>query len=274
MPELPEVEISRRGIAPHLTGRRIDAVEARVPRLRFELPVRLGDALCGRRVRAVRRRAKYLLIDIGLGTLLLHLGMSGSLRVLRRPYAPPGPHDHFDLRCAGGRLLRLNDPRRFGAVLWLADAAAETNCPLLSALGPEPLSAALDGAHLHRCARGRRAPVKALLMDGRIVVGLGNIYAAEALFEAGIDPRRAAGRIASRRYEALAVAIKRVLRRAIAHGGTTLRDFTAADGRPGYFRAELAVYGRAGQPCRRCGGTLRSLRLAQRSTVHCLRCQR
>ncbi len=274
MPELPEVETTRRGIAPHIIGRRIDAVVVRVPRLRFELPPRLADQLCGKRVRAVRRRAKYLLIDIADGTLLLHLGMSGSLRVLRRPHAPPGPHDHFELHCSGGCLLRLNDPRRFGAVLWLADAAAEHDCALLRSLGPEPLSAALDGDYLYRCSRGRRSAVKALLMDGRIVSGLGNIYAAEVLFAAGIDPHRASGRISARRYIVLSAAIKRVLRRAITHGGTTLRDFTAADGRPGYFRTQLAVYGRGGRPCLRCGGALRASRLGQRSTVHCPSCQR
>ncbi len=275
MPELPEVEITRRGIAPHIVGRRINAVVARVPRLRFDLSSGLAARLCGGRVKAVRRRAKYLLIDINQGTLLLHLGMSGSLRVLSSPpHALPGPHDHFELGFSGGCLLRLNDPRRFGAVLWLADAAAEVSCPLLCALGPEPLSAALDGVYLHRRSRARRVPVKSFLMDGRIVVGLGNIYANEALFDAGVDPRRAAGRISARRYGVLVQSIKRVLRLAIANGGTTLRDFTAVDGRPGYFRSELAVYGRGGQPCLRCGGVLRSLRLAQRSTVYCPSCQR
>jgi formamidopyrimidine-DNA glycosylase len=270
MPELPEVETTRRGIAPHLVGRRVRALVLRRGGLRWPFPPGLAEALPGQRLHAVRRRSKYLLIDAEQGSLLLHLGMSGSLRLLPAS-AAPGPHDHADLVLDDDRLLRFNDPRRFGCLLW---QPAGSEHPLLQGLGPEPLEPGFDGATLFARSRGRRAPVKAFLMDAAVVVGVGNIYAAEALFAAGIDPRRAAGRISLPRYERLAEAVQRILRHAIERGGTTLRDFIAPDGLPGYFELELQVYGREGLPCRRCGRRLRGLRLGQRATVYCPGCQR
>ncbi len=270
MPELPEVETTRRGIAPHLLGRRVLAATLRRPDLRWPIPEEISQRLPGQRIAAVTRRAKYLLLEVEDGSVLLHLGMSGCLRVL--PVATPAAvHDHVDLVIEGGAVLRLTDPRRFGAVLW--QAAGELH-PMLAGLGPEPLGDAFDGDHLFRLSRGRHGPVKNFLMDQSIVVGVGNIYAAEALFEAGIDPRRAAGAVSALRYRRLADAVKRILVFAIDRGGTTLRDFLNPDGAPGYFEQELLVYGREGQPCRRCGTLLRSARLGQRASVWCPRCQR
>jgi formamidopyrimidine-DNA glycosylase len=269
MPELPEVETTRRGIAPHITGKRISRVVVRQPRLRWPVPHDLAERLSGQRVQAVERRAKYLLLRLPAGTLILHLGMSGSLRVLPAR-TPPGAHDHLDL-VFGGVCLRLRDPRRFGAVLW-SDGPVEDH-PRLRDLGPEPLSAAFDGARLHAAGQRRRVAVKQLLMDGKVVVGVGNIYANEALFRAGIRPTRASHRISRARYEALAQAVKAVLVEAIAEGGTTLRDFQREDGRPGYFRIQLQVYGRGGETCRHCGARLRECRLGQRATVYCPHCQ-
>jgi len=272
MPELPEVETTRRGIAPLVSGQKVRAVIVRQPRLRQRVPVkRLQAELPGWRIERVERRAKYLLLGTGNGTLLIHLGMSGSLRVLPEN-EPPGPHDHVDVRFGAGRCLRLRDPRRFGLVLWTRRDPLRH--PLLRDLGPEPFDSAFDGAYLHRHASGRRIAVKSYLMDGRIVVGVGNIYASEALFRAGIDPRRAAGRIAAARYERLAGAVREVLAEAIEAGVTTLRDFSGSDGRPGYFQMRLAVYGRADEPCPVCATLLRTVRLGQRSTFFCSRCQR
>jgi formamidopyrimidine-DNA glycosylase len=272
MPELPEVETTRRGIAPEVEGRRIVGVRVRQSRLRWPVPVaRLRRELTGQVVSAVERRAKYLLLRTAAGTALLHLGMSGSLRVVAAA-TPPGPHDHLDLLLDDGRCLRLRDPRRFGALLWTRrDPLLH---PLLRDLGPEPFDPAFDGAYLHARAHGRRVAVKPFLMDGRVVVGVGNIYASEALFRAGIDPRRAVGRVASGRYARLATAVREVLGEAIEAGGTTLRDYTGGHGEAGWFRIRLAVYGRAGAPCPACGGGVRSLRLGQRSTFYCAACQR
>ena len=270
MPELPEVETTRRGIAPHLVGQRIERLVARIPALRWPIPPTLGRTVRGREVHGVERRAKYLLLHTDAGAVLLHLGMSGALRVLARG-EPLRAHDHVDFELANGRLLRLNDPRRFGCVLW---QRAGTTHALLAGLGPEPLGPAFDGAHLFRASRGRSAPIKHFLMDQRIVVGVGNIYAAEALFAAGIHPKRAAGRITLARYERLASGIRRILEHAISRGGTTLRDFLAPDGEPGYFEQELFVYDRAGEPCRVCGTTLRLADWGQRQTAYCPRCQR
>jgi formamidopyrimidine-DNA glycosylase len=271
MPELPEVETARRGILPHLQGRRITGVVVREPRLRWPVPEDLERRLRGQRIEAVQRRAKYLLIRLGEGTVLLHLGMSGSLRVVPAE-APSGAHDHVDIVLAHGRALRLRDPRRFGALLWCGGDPLDH--PLLRSLGPEPLGESFDGGYLYARARGRRLAVKAFLMDSHVVAGLGNIYANEALFEAGVHPGRAAGRIAQARYGRLARCIKRVLEAAIEQGGTTLRDFVREDGRPGYFRNKLQVYARADRPCPRCAGPLRGLVLGQRATVFCPRCQR
>jgi len=271
MPELPEVETSLRGIAPHLQGRRILRLEARERRLRWPVPESVDAAVAGQRITALSRRAKYLLLELEHGALILHLGMSGSLRVLPAS-TPAGPHDHIDLVLDDGHCLRLRDPRRFGS-LHLAQPTVEAH-PLLAQLGPEPLSPAFDGAYLHRLSRGRRAPVKTFIMDSHIVVGVGNIYASEALHRAGIHPHRPAGRIALPRYERLAAAIKTVLAAAIAEGGTSLRDFVQEDGNPGYFARELKVYGRAGLPCPGCGEPVRIQRIGQRSSFYCPRCQR
>lgn len=275
MPELPEVETTRRGLAPHVEGRRVLRVVLRRPDLRWPIPPEVSGLLPGQRIEAVRRRAKYLLLDTAAGSALLHLGMSGSLRVLRAD-TPVREHDHVDLVLAHARtgpaqVLRFNDPRRFGCLLWQPPGEVH---PLLRGLGPEPLADAFDGDYLFARSRGRRAPVKAFLMDQRIVVGVGNIYAAEALHAAGISPLRAAGRVSRERYRVLADAVRRILDHAIRRGGTTLRDFLAPDGAPGYFEQELSAYGRGGAPCPRCGRPLRQAAIGQRTTVWCGACQR
>jgi len=270
MPELPEVETTRRGIEPHLLGRRISRAVLRRPDLRWPIAEQIRSELPGQRIDAVTRRAKYLLLQAESGSAILHLGMSGSLRILDAG-VPLKAHDHVDLELDDGRLLRFNDPRRFGALLW--QAAGEVH-PLLAALGPEPLSGAFSGEHLFRLSRGRAAAIKTFLMDQAVVVGVGNIYAAESLHRAGIDPRRAAGRVSLIRYRALAEAVREILAYAIVRGGTTLRDFLAPDGAPGYFEQELQVYGREGQTCKACGQALKHMALGQRATVWCPRCQR
>ena len=270
MPELPEVETTRRGIAPYLEGQILRRVDVREPRLRWPVPEQVL-ALRNQPVRQLRRRAKYLVIELEQEHLLLHLGMSGSLRVTRRVQERPGRHDHLDLVLANGTLIRFTDPRRFGALLW---SPAHRHHPLLQRLGPEPLSADFDGNRLHERARNRRVSVKSFLMNQEVVVGVGNIYAQESLFRAGIHPARSAGRISRERYRRLAGAVREVLGEAIEAGGTTLRDFTSGEGRPGYFRQSLRVYGRAGQPCPVCGTPLRGTRQSQRATVYCPRCQR
>ncbi|WP_035516844.1 bifunctional DNA-formamidopyrimidine glycosylase/DNA-(apurinic or apyrimidinic site) lyase [Pseudohaliea rubra] len=270
MPELPEVETTRRGLAPHAVGERVLAVTVREPRLRWPVDPALPAALAGQRIEAIDRRAKYLLLRTGAGRLMVHLGMSGSLRVLPAGTAPAA-HDHIDIVLGSGLVLRYNDPRRFGSFHWLP---GDDDHPLLAHLGPEPLGDGFDGTYLYRLSRGRRAPVKVFIMDARVVVGVGNIYAAESLFLAGITPRRPAGRIAAARYSALAGHIRAVLTAAIAQGGTTLRDFVGTDGRPGYFAQQLWVYGRGGESCRRCGAPLRECRIAQRASVYCVACQR
>ena len=269
MPELPEVEVTRRGIARALTGRRISGVAVREPRLRWPVP-RDVLSLAGRTVRTIRRRGKYLVIDCGEGHLILHLGMSGSLRVLP-PGTPAQKHDHFDLEL-GDRVLRLRDPRRFGAVLWTpGDADAH---PLLAHLGIEPLTRAFDGRRLHALTRARRTAIKQFLMDGRRIVGVGNIYANESLFRARISPRKSARRLTPDECERLCKAIKETLRAAIKAGGSTLRDFTGADGAAGYFQQRYWVYDRAGERCRRCRAPIRKLEQGQRSTYFCSTCQR
>ena len=270
MPELPEVETTRRGLAPHLIGRRIVALDIRQPRLRWPIPRTLRTQLPGQRIEGIERRAKYLLVHTEPGSALLHLGMSGSLRVLPAS-TPIGVHDHVDWRLDSGQLLRFTDPRRFGSQLWQPRGRTHE---LLAGLGPEPLSEAFDGDVLWKRARGRRAAVKLFLMDQAIVVGVGNIYASEALFAAGILPGRAAGGVSRERYARLAAAVKRILAHAIERGGTTLRDFISPDGAPGYFEQELFVYGRAGEPCRVCATPIRASVIGQRSTFHCPRCQR
>jgi formamidopyrimidine-DNA glycosylase len=268
MPELPEVEVTRRGLEPRLVGHRIGQVVVREPRLRWRVPATVR-ALTGRTVRAVTRRGKYLLFDCGDGHLIVHLGMSGSLRLVE-PRTVPGKHDHVDL-AVGERVLRLRDPRRFGAMLWTAAPPAEH--PLLRHLGVEPLSRALHGRHLHALARRSGVAVKTLLMDGRRVVGVGNIYASESLFLAGIDPRRRANRISLEQCAKLVAAIKTTLKAAIRAGGSTLRDFVGSDGAEGYFQRRAWVYGREGLPCRRCGTRIRRLVQGQRATYFCPACQ-
>ena len=270
MPELPEVETTRRGLLPHVAGRQVEHVRLRRPDLRWPIPREVEDLLPGQRIDAIRRRAKYLLLDTGAGSALLHLGMSGSLRVLPSD-TPVRAHDHVDIALDSDRVLRFNDPRRFGCLLW--QAPGETH-PLLADLGPEPLSDDFDGDFLFALSRGRSAPVKTFLMDQVVVVGVGNIYAAEALFMAGISPLRAAGKVSRERYAVLATAVKDILAHAIARGGTTLRDFISPDGAPGYFEQELSAYGRGGEPCRRCGRPLKQALIGQRASAWCGHCQR
>ena len=277
MPELPEVETTRRGIEPHILGRRITDVVVRDPRLRWPVPPQLSECLVDACFQRARRRAKYLLLDSvpchgatqGAGTLMIHLGMSGSLRIVTRS-EPPSFHDHIDIVLDDGRCLRYHDPRRFGSFHWLTS----DHHPLLDHLGPEPLEPGFSGDYLYARSRGRTASVKQFLMDGRIVVGVGNIYANEALFLAGVRPTRPAGRIALARYRRIAEQVQILLAGAIEQGGTTLRDFVGGDGKPGYFAQRLRVYGRGDQPCRDCNGTLSEIRQNNRSTVFCKACQR
>lgn len=275
MPELPEVETTRRGLAPHIEGKRVREVLLRRPDLRWPIPYDVVEKLPGQRIDAVRRRAKYLLLDTAVGSALLHLGMTGSLRVLPAS-TEVAAHDHVDFFLSSGRVLRFNDPRRFGCLLW--QAPGETH-ELLRELGPEPLDDGFDGAafngdYLFEMSRGRKAPVKTFLMDQRIVVGVGNIYAAESLFRAGISPLREAGKVSRERYALLADAVKDILAYAITRGGTTLRDFISPDGLPGYFEQELAVYGRGGEACPTCGRKLKEASIGQRTSVWCGHCQR
>jgi formamidopyrimidine-DNA glycosylase len=271
MPELPEVETTRRGVEPHCAGRLVVQLNVRESRLRWPVPTHLAKLVQGQVIDAVERRGKYLLFRTTAGSLLMHLGMSGSLRVVS-PDAPIGRHDHIDILLDGGACLRYHDPRRFGSLLWLPPN--DDDHPLLANLGPEPLSSEFSGESLYLRSRGRKGPVKSFIMDAKVVVGVGNIYANEALFLSGIRPDRAAGRISLDRYERLAAVIKQVLTSAITQGGTTLRDFVGGDGKPGYFAQQLYVYGRTGQPCKACGATLREQRLGQRSSVYCVTCQR
>lgn len=269
MPELPEVEVSRLGIEPFLLNQQVRRIYRHYPQLRWPIPDSVHQ-LELQTITAVRRRAKYLLLESEVGTLVLHLGMSGKLRVLPEGTALQ-KHDHFELVTQEGQSLRLNDPRRFGAVLW---QAPNERLGLLEQLGPEPLSDRFHDEHLYANSRGKTAPVKTFIMDNHVVVGVGNIYANEALYSSGIDPRRPAGKISKARYRLLTQCIRDVLKRAILQGGTTLKDFSRADGQPGYFAIELSVYGRGGKACPGCGNVLKEVRLGQRSTVFCSRCQR
>ncbi|MGQ0657249.1 MAG: bifunctional DNA-formamidopyrimidine glycosylase/DNA-(apurinic or apyrimidinic site) lyase [Chromatiales bacterium] len=268
MPELPEVETTRRGITPWCVGQKVTRVDVRERRLRWPVPAEIVESLPRQTIRSVDRRAKYLLIRADRGTVIAHLGMSGSLRVTR-PKVPPRKHDHLDIVLANGMCLRFHDPRRFGCVLWTTDDPCVH--PLLRDLGPEPWDA--DSEYIYRRSRGRNQSVKGFLMDSHTLVGVGNIYANEALFLASIDPRRAAGSISRARYQRLATAIVRVLDEALGMGGTTLRDFVSASGEPGYFRQVLRVYDRDGEPCRRCSTKIRRILTGQRSTYFCPRCQ-
>lgn len=272
MPELPEVETTRAGIAPWLEGHTIRGLVVRNWRLRWRIPAALQRQLPGLTVTSLTRRGKYLLMQTSAGTALMHLGMSGHMRVLTSPMPPPGKHDHFDIVLENGHCIRYSDPRKFGALLWTT--RNPQSHPLLATLGPEPLEPGFCGEFLWRQARGRRVAIKIFLMNARIVVGVGNIYASEALFRAGLNPRRAAGRISRADMEKLADAVRAVLAEAVALGGTTLRDFHNGRGEPGYFSQELRVYDRAGLPCGTCGTAIRQITQGQRSTYFCPSCQR
>src|SRR5690554_955491 len=270
MPELPEVETTLRGITPHIINCQVTAVSVRQPRLRWPVPADLSRLLAGQTLMATARRGKYLLLTFANGTLLMHLGMSGSLRIVPLGTAPAA-HDHVDIAFTGN-VLRYHDPRRFGSILWQAGKISEH--ALLAHLGPEPLSDEFTGAGLFARTRKRTQNIKQFLMDSKTVVGVGNIYANEALFMAGIKPIRKAGLLTRRQSDELVARVKSVLAQAIEQGGTTLRDFVGGDGKPGYFQQQLLVYGRAGKPCVRCQKPLKEIRLGQRSTVYCTACQR
>lgn len=270
MPELPEVETTLRGIQPFLLNQRITRVNVRDPRLRWPVPAEVCKAE-GQQILSLVRRGKYLLLHLERGGLIIHLGMSGSLRILQQPLVPE-KHDHFDIELESGVCLRFNDPRRFGAFLWV-EGKMESH-DLLCDLGPEPLSVEFTAEYLYGRSHGRKVAIKNFIMNGHIVVGVGNIYASESLFMAGIHPQRAAGRVSSLRYEGLVAAIRDVLCRAIKQGGTTLRDFVNSDGAPGYFAQELLVYDRAGSDCFQCGAPIRQKVIGQRSSYYCPVCQR
>ena len=271
MPELPEVETTLRGIEPFVTDHRVNKINIRQPRLRWVVPTELPLMLEGLKFHRLSRRGKYLLFENYHGNMLIHLGMSGSLRIVKAN-EPPGKHDHVDFCFFAGHILRYKDPRRFGCVLW--QDKSQTMHPLLVKLGPEPLSENFDGKHLFLASRKRSISIKPFIMDSKIVVGVGNIYANEALFFAKINPKIPAGRVSLQRYDRLTFAIKKVLKDAIRAGGTTLRDFKDSDGRPGYFKQSLSVYGRGGEKCHSCSDALLEIKLAQRSTVYCKKCQR
>ncbi len=270
MPELPEVETCRRGLAPHIEGQKITDVIVRERQLRWPINKNLKKILSDQRVNVIQRRGKYLLFCLDGGTLMLHLGMSGSLRMVNATESLK-KHDHVDI-IFGKKVLRFNDPRRFGSLHWTTQAVAKHK--LLQHLGPEPLNDSFDAFYLYAKSRKRQVAVKNFIMNSQIVVGVGNIYAAESLFAAGIHPKRAAGKVSLPRYESLVIEIKKVLHAAIKQGGTTLRDFVNSDGKPGYFKQELSVYGREGLPCLVCGHELHMLRLGQRASVFCPHCQK
>ncbi len=271
MPELPEVETTRRGIAPHVLNKTISEVVIRQHQLRWPVLKSLNNKLSGQRILQLDRRAKYLIFHFQQGGMLLHLGMSGSLRVLNRS-VPADKHDHVDIILCDNRCLRFRDPRRFGSIHWTAQAPLQHR--LLRRLGPEPLSELFTAEHLYGRSRKRSRSVKTFIMDSHIVVGIGNIYASEALFASGIHPKRKAGNVSLSRYRSLTHAIKCVLHEAVEKGGTNLRDFVNSDGAPGYFSHELNVYGRGGEPCKQCLTTIKQVRLGQRSTYYCPKCQR
>jgi formamidopyrimidine-DNA glycosylase len=271
MPELPEVETTRRGVSPHVVGRKVARLDVYDSRLRWPVPAELAKRVKGRRIDCVDRRSKYLLFRMGADTLLVHLGMTGSLRVYRKAPARRR-HDHVDLVLDDGTILRYHDPRRFGAMLWLPAPAHEH--PLLAKLGPEPFDAAFDAAYLWRALRTRTAAIKLALMDNSVVVGVGNIYASEALFRAGIRPMLAARKVSRPRIGRLVIAVREVLAEAIAKGGSTLRDYVDADGEAGYFQLAYFVYGREGKPCRVCRTSVRMRRLGARASFYCPTCQK
>lgn len=270
MPELPEVETCRRGIEPHLINQNIDKVIIREHKLRWPIPKKLPEYANGKTIQSIKRRGKYLLLGLDNGTIIIHLGMSGSIRICK-PETPAEKHDHIDIVCSNNKVLRLKDPRKFGCVLWTKDDPLRHK--LLIKLGPEPLGEDFDTGMLHKASRKRTCSVKSFIMNSHIVVGVGNIYACESLFLAGINPKRKAGSLSRARCEKLVRHIKKTLASAIKQGGTTLRDFTREDGQPGYFAQRLNVYGRAGEPCMNCKHPVRQITQQQRSTFYCTRCQ-
>lgn len=271
MPELPEVETTCSGIAPYISQQGLTAVIVRFPHLRWPIPIEHLNSLVGENLIEVTRRAKYIKLTFATSYILIHLGMSGSLRIVK-PEEPIKKHDHVDFVFKNGWILRFNDPRRFGSIVW--QEGSETLHPLLKNLGPEPLEQEFNGEYLYQQSRKKTQAVKTFIMDSHVVVGVGNIYAAEALFMAKIHPMRAAGKISLVRYQALARAIQQVLESAIKQGGTTLRDYVNSDGKPGYFSQQLLVYGRKNEPCVNCGHLIKVSKLAQRSTFYCAECQK
>lgn len=270
MPELPEVETTRKGIEPHIKGYKVKSVEIRQAKLRWPVPKDLEKKLKGEVISHVARRGKYLLLCTKAGTVLIHLGMSGSLCIASSSTSLK-KHDHVDIVMNNDTIVRFHDPRKFGCVLWFEGDPAEH--PLLVKLGPEPLTESFNADYLFRLSRKRTAPIKTFIMDSHNVVGVGNIYANEALFSAGIHPQRKAGSLSKKRYTALVDEIKRILAEAIEVGGTTLKDFVGGDGKPGYFKQSLNVYGRGGETCVKCKKDLKEIRIGQRSTVFCGKCQ-
>ena len=268
MPELPEVETTLRGISPLLSNALINQLMVRQPSLRWPVTPGLAEIVRGQKLHSLHRRAKYIIMQLDHGSMLIHLGMSGSLRLVSTG-SDWRKHDHIEMQMSNGSVLRYHDPRRFGCWLW-----SDSEHSQLAKLGPEPLSSAFDGDRLYRLSRSRKMPVKPFIMDNNTVVGVGNIYASEALFRSGIRPDRAAGKISKQRYDLLSQHIRDVLEAAIEQGGTTLRDFVNGNGEPGYFQQTLSVYGRGGLPCTQCGSTLKDIKLGQRSSVFCHRCQR
>lgn len=271
MPELPEVETTMNGIRPYLEGQVIAQVIVRERRLRWRIATGLQKWVNGKNVTKVERRGKYILIHLDKGGLIIHLGMSGSIRILLKP-EPPGKHDHFDLINKSGQIVRYRDPRKFGCLLYYSSGLY--NHPRLQALGVEPLSEDFNGKWLYALAKKKTIAVKTLIMDGRLVVGVGNIYVSEALFAAGIHPLRKCSRISLPRYTRLVESIQKILKQAIAKGGTTLQDFVDADGMPGYFEQSLTVYGREGKSCTKCTAAIKKVVVSQRSTFYCPQCQR
>jgi formamidopyrimidine-DNA glycosylase len=271
MPELPEVETSRRGIEPHLLKQTITAVNIRQHKLRWPIPKNLPALATGRKINAICRRAKYIYLKLDNGSIIIHLGMSGSLRICTDE-TPAEKHDHIDIRVANGTILRLRDPRKFGCVLWHAGDINEHK--LIKLLGPEPLEDDFTAEYLHKKAHKRQCSIKALIMNSHIVVGIGNIYASESLFKAGINPKRSAGKISIARLQKLVDAIKLTLQESIKQGGTTLRDFTSENGQPGYFAQKLLVYGKSGEDCSVCGQEIKQITQLARSTYYCTHCQK
>ena len=270
MPELPEVETTRKGILPYIDQQKVTSIVVRQPKLRWQVPEEIQQ-MQGEIIQSVTRRGKYILLETAKGTALIHLGMSGSLRVLDVGTVVE-KHDHIDIAFANNKLIRLRDPRRFGAVLWTTKNPLKHK--LIRSLGPEPLSDDFNVDYLFQCSRGRKVSIKQFIMNGHVVVGVGNIYACESLFKAGISPKSLAGKVSKKRYEKLVETIKNVLAAAIEQGGTTLKDFVQAEGKPGYFQQQLNVYGRAGEPCMVCDAEIKQIKQGQRSTFYCAKCQR